>query len=158
LQQKGYESYLNLFSAAGTRAAAATTQAATAATRAETELRDKARDNVDKSLSSNYNSPENIRLRELKKEDRRNKTNTAEAYVQELYSQEEARLGAQSRNQDMARRPPVDAGAPTTATAPQSAIPSAAIQMLRNNPTDVAKQQFDAVFGAGAAARVLGNR
>jgi hypothetical protein len=158
LQQKGYENYLNLFSAAGTRAAAATTQAETAATRAETELRDKARDNVDKSLSSNYNSPENIRLRELKKEDRRNKTNTAEAYVQELYSQEEARLGAQSRNQDMARRPPVDAGAPTTATAPQSAIPSAAIQMLRNNPTDVAKQQFDAVFGAGAAARVLGNR
>jgi hypothetical protein len=158
LQQKGYENYLNLFSAAGTRAAAATTQAETAATRADTELRDKARDNVDKSLSSNYNSPENIRLRELQREDRRNKTRTAEDYVQELYSQEEARLGAQSRGQNMATRPPVDAGAPTPAPTPQSAIPSAAIQMLRNNPTDAAKRQFDEVFGAGAAARVLGNR
>jgi hypothetical protein len=49
-------------------------------------------------------------------------------------------------------------GAPATPPALQSAIPSGAIQMLKNNPTDDAKRQFDQVFGAGAAARVLGNR
>lgn len=35
-------------------------------------------------------------------------------------------------------------------------IPPAAIKMLRENPSGVRRQQFDSVFGRGAAARVLG--
>jgi hypothetical protein len=111
LQQKGYENYLNLFSAAGTRAAAATTQAETAATRAETDLRDKARDNVDKSLSSNPNSPENRRLRDLQREDRRNKTNTAEEYKTRLYVEETERLRGEEEG---AARPPAPGTPPAT--------------------------------------------
>jgi hypothetical protein len=111
LQQKGYENYLNLFSAAGTRAEAATTQAATAATRAETDLRDKARDNVDKSLNSNPNSPENRRLRDLQREDRRNKTNTAEEYKTRLYVEETERLRGEEEG---AARPPAPGTPPAT--------------------------------------------
>lgn len=157
LQQRGYESYMKQYSAAGTRAEAAVTQAGTAVEKAAVDLADKARDNVDKTLGR-YDSPQAEELRKRKRQDRKNNTNTAEEYVQELYAQEENRLRAAGSGESMAARPPAAAGAPTTATAPQSAIPSAAIQMLKNNPTDEAKRQFDQVFGAGAAARVLGNR
>lgn len=36
--------------------------------------------------------------------------------------------------------------------------PAAAINMLRGNPTPTARAQFDEIFGAGAAARVLGRQ
>jgi hypothetical protein len=36
-------------------------------------------------------------------------------------------------------------------------IPEEAVNLLRRNPSQKARQQFDAVFGPGAAARVLGN-
>lgn len=36
--------------------------------------------------------------------------------------------------------------------------PAPAVEMLRGNPTPTARQQFDQVFGAGAAERVLGGR
>ena len=39
-----------------------------------------------------------------------------------------------------------------------NAPPAPAIEMLRGNPTPTARQQFDQVFGAGAAERVLGGR
>jgi hypothetical protein len=75
----------------GLRGAAAQ-KAATQANVAGTNLYDKARDNVDTSLSKNYNSPENKELRRLQKEDKKNKTNTAITYQESLYRKEEKRL------------------------------------------------------------------
>ena len=63
-----------------------------AANVAGTNLFDKARDNVDSSLSKNFNSPENKELRRLQKLDKKNGTNTASTYQQELYRKEEKRL------------------------------------------------------------------
>ena len=82
---EGMNAYMYLYGAAGPRAA-------TAATTATTNLYDKARDNVDNSLAKNFNSPENKELRRLQKDDKKNKTNTANTYLQELYRKEEARL------------------------------------------------------------------
>jgi hypothetical protein len=113
LQQRGYESYMKQFSAAGTRAEAAVTQAGTAVERAGVELADKARDNVDKTLGG-YQTPQAKKLRELQREDRKNKTNTAEDYVQELYKQEENRLRAAGTGESMAARPPAPATPPAT--------------------------------------------
>jgi hypothetical protein len=48
------------------------------------------------------------------------------------------------------------AAAPPVASA--AAPPSAAIQMLRKNPTPAERKMFDSVFGAGAAAKALGSR
>jgi hypothetical protein len=75
----------------GSRGAAAQ-RAATQAEVAGTNLYDKARDNVDSSLSKNYNSPDNKELRRLQKEDKKNKTNNANTYLQDLYRKEEQRL------------------------------------------------------------------
>ncbi len=67
-------------------------KAATQAEVAGTNLYDKARDNVDNSLSKNYNSPDNKELRRLQKEDKKNGTNNANTYLQELYRKEERRM------------------------------------------------------------------
>jgi hypothetical protein len=74
------------------RRGAAAKRADTAAEVAGTNLYDKARDNVDNSLSKNYNSPDNKELRRLQKEDKKNGTNNANTYLQELYRKEERRM------------------------------------------------------------------
>jgi hypothetical protein len=83
--REGMDQYMYLYGQAGPRAAAA-------ATTAQTGLYDKARDNVDSSLSKNYNSPENKELRRLQKADKKEGTNTAIAYQESLYRKEEKRL------------------------------------------------------------------
>jgi hypothetical protein len=85
IRREGMDQYMALYGAAGSRAA-------TAATTAEVSALDKARDNVDSSLSKNFNSPENKKLRKLQKEDKANNTNTAGEYKNSLYRQEENRL------------------------------------------------------------------
>jgi hypothetical protein len=79
-------------------------RADTAAEVAGTNLYDKARDNVDKSLTDNYDSPENKILRDLRKDDRAankksgakpsdsNYQNTAGPYKEQLYRKEEQRM------------------------------------------------------------------
>ena len=105
-------------------AAASALRAGTAADIAQSNLRDKARDNVDKSLS-NFNDPTAVKLRSLVQQDRRNEkqgnpTNLADKYLQEQYTAEEQRLGASS-NPDAA---PATSAAP--AAAPASAPPNIA--------------------------------
>lgn len=169
LRQMGTENYLKLYSASEIRANAALSQAGTAADVAASRARDSARDNVDKSLASNWNSPENKRIRELQKQDRENKkagkdTNLAGEYVQELYRAEERRIGVPSPAPAPA---PAPAAAPAAAPRPAPAaaevrsptnkvIPAAAIAQLKSGDTPLARKQFDEVFGAGAAAKVLG--
>ena len=92
LRQMGTENYLKLYSASDIRARAALSQATTAETAAQTSRQDRARDNVDKSLANNWNSPDSKRIRELQKEDRKNGTNTAQAYIDGLYRKEENRI------------------------------------------------------------------
>lgn len=170
LRQQGAEKYLNLYSASGARAQAALSQAGTAQQQAETNIQDRARDNVDKSLAGNWNSPENKKIRELQKQDRTNKkegkeTNLAGEYIQGLYSKEENRIRGGARPAPDAV--PSPAPAPSAAPKPAAAaaeiksptgkvIPAAAVSTLKSNPTDLAKKQFDEVFGKGAAAKVLG--
>jgi hypothetical protein len=50
------------------------------------------------------------------------------------------------------------AAAPAAPAAPAAAPPTAAVQMLRKNPTPAERKLFDSVFGAGAAAKALGSR
>jgi hypothetical protein len=85
IKREGMDQYMYLYGQAGPRAA-------TAAVTAETNLFDKARDNVDSSLSKNFNSPENRELRKLQKADKKDGTNTANTYLQELYRKEEQRM------------------------------------------------------------------
>ena len=85
IREEGMNALLGLRGASAQRAA-------TQADIAGTNLYDKARDNVDNSLSKNFNSPENKELRRLQKDDRKNGTSTANAYLQELYRKEERRM------------------------------------------------------------------
>jgi hypothetical protein len=154
--------YLTLYGAAGTRAAAAVTQADTAQTNAQVALRDKARDNVDTSLSKNWNSPENKRIRELQKQDKENAkagnpSNLAGEYTQGLYTAEERRIGGGSTTP--APRPaPAPAQSPAPAPAARPTPTKAAVSMLKGNPSPTAKKQFDEVFGPGAADRALASK
>jgi hypothetical protein len=164
LRQQGAEKYLNLYSASGARAAAALTQADVAVQQANTNIQDRARDNVDTSLAKNWNSPENKRIRELQKQDRQNNkegnpSNLAGEYIQGLYKTEETRIrGSQPA-------PAAPAPAPAAASKPATGevkspsgkvIPAAAVAQLKAGDTPTARKQFDEVFGAGAAAKVLG--
>lgn len=54
------------------------------------------------------------------------------------------------------RRTPSAAPPPPAAGGTQP--PSPAVELLRSNPSPTARQQFDQVFGAGAADRILGGR
>lgn len=85
IKREGMQEYMYLYGQAGPRAQ-------TAATTATTNLYDKARDNVDNSLAKNYNSPDNKELRKRQRDDKKNGTNTANEYLQELYRKEEQRL------------------------------------------------------------------
>ena len=69
--------------------------AGTGAFTANISAADKARDNVDSSLSKNYNSPENKEIRRLQKEDKKNGTSTAIEFKNNLYTQEANRLRQQ---------------------------------------------------------------
>lgn len=53
---------------------------------------------------------------------------------------------------------PVQAVAPTAAPRSAAAPPSAAIADLRRDPSPAAQREFDQIFGAGAAARALGQQ
>jgi len=53
---------------------------------------------------------------------------------------------------------PVTSAGRQTPTASAAAPPTAAVQMLRKNPTPAERKLFDSVFGAGAAAKALGSR
>jgi hypothetical protein len=85
IREEGMNQYMYLYGQAGPRAAVA-------ATTAQTGLFDKARDNVDSSLAKNFNSPENRKLRTLQKADKKEGTNTAGSYLQDLYRKEEQRM------------------------------------------------------------------
>jgi hypothetical protein len=85
IRREGMDQYMYLYGQAGPRAAVA-------ATTATTNLYDKARDNVDSSLAKNFNSPENRKLRTLQKADKKENTNTANTYLQDLYRKEEQRM------------------------------------------------------------------
>ena len=69
--------------------------AGTGAFTANVNVEDKARDNVDTSLSKNYNSPENREIRRLQKEDKLKGTTTAIEFKNNLYTQEANRLRQQ---------------------------------------------------------------
>lgn len=124
LRKKGGERYLELYGAAGARGRAAEVSADTGVTKAETDLGDKARDNVENSLSKNYNSPENKELRRLQKEDKKNGTKTAQEYKDSLIAKEENRLRSAKKQ-----------AAPTpgaTSDAPIKGAPS--ISTIKNAP------------------------
>jgi hypothetical protein len=132
LRQRAVETYLNLYGAAGARASAAQTQASTAADAASARIQDSARDNVDKALAGNWNSPENKRIRDLQKADREankksgakpgdaNYQDSVTPYRDSLYSAEEARLRRGS-----AASAPAPAPAPAASARPPAAAPAA---------------------------------
>jgi hypothetical protein len=116
LRREGAVEYLQLYGAAGLRGQAAVTQAGAATTRVDTDLRDRSRDNVDRRLAS-YSHPNAQKLRELRKADRRNKTNTVDDYVKQLYADELAELQRLQREQGGGAGGQTSSGATTTQTA-----------------------------------------
>jgi hypothetical protein len=154
LRQMGTETYLKLYSASEVRARAAASQAATAETQAQTNLQDRARDNVDGSLSKNYNSPENKEIRRLQKEDRRDGTNKAQTYVDGLYKKEEDRLrGPQSAPAPAPAPAPAANAAATSAPASAAASSKGKFEVKAPNgktyyfPTKEAADAFAKSFG-----------
>jgi hypothetical protein len=99
------------------RRGAAAQRAATQAEVAGTNLYDKARDNVDKSLTDNYDSSENKTLRNLRKADRTankksgakpgdsNYQDTEGPYKEQLYRKEEQRMRSGQRTQSASSAP-----------------------------------------------------
>jgi hypothetical protein len=62
------------------------------------------------------------------------------------------------RGAGMEPKTPTGGGKAAAPTASAAAPPTAAVQMLRKNPTPAERKMFDSVFGAGAAAKALGGR
>jgi len=62
------------------------------------------------------------------------------------------------RGAGMEPKTPTASAGRQTPTASAAAPPTAAVQMLRKNPTPAERKLFDSVFGAGAAAKALGSR
>jgi hypothetical protein len=125
LRQRGAENYLALQGAALQRANIAGYAAETTAQSKAREFADRARDNVDNSLGKNYYSNENKRLRDLQKEDKKNRkegkeSNLAEQYMQDLYDREEARI----KGSDGKPKPEAEAK-PEVGTKPDAAKPAA---------------------------------
>lgn len=92
LRTEGGERYLKLYGAAGARGAAALTTAETGRDRQETDLYDKARDNIEKSLSDNPMGIEAKKLTALRRKDKLEGTDKAGEYKKKLIADEEARL------------------------------------------------------------------
>lgn len=67
-------------------------------------------------------------------------------------------LGSELPANTTAGAPGMGGGAPPapTSASPGSQIPAAAVTDLRSDPSPQARREFDAVFGQGAAARILG--
>jgi hypothetical protein len=92
LLQQGHERYLELQGAAGARGVAATTRNEISALVAGVNLADKAADNVRAKLASSWNDPDAKKIRELTVLDRKNKTDTAQVYMQGLIDKETAEM------------------------------------------------------------------
>jgi hypothetical protein len=170
LRVEAVERYLPLVGTSGVRAEAAVTSAKTAAASAQATIQDRARDNVDNSINKNYRSDESVAIRELRKADKKankesgakpgdpNYIDSVTPFKDQLYAKEEARLRAGGQGEGKPA-PKTEPGAkPTAASGNKPPPPSAAITQLKANPSDLAKKQFDEVFGAGAADRALANK
>ena len=88
LAVQGAERYLQLMGAAGQRADTGQQRADEASQTANLRLINDARTNVDARLIKDFNSLENSTIRQLRKNDRKNGTNTAAEYKQGLYDAE----------------------------------------------------------------------
>jgi hypothetical protein len=151
------ETYLPLVGTSGLRAEAAVQQAQTAEARVAIQDRQKAAEAVDKAVGPggdrNLQKEYNARARADRLANEKsgaqpgdpNYSNKAEEFKEGLI---EKRLRTPEPK-------PSDAK-PTAASG--AAIPAPAITQLKANPSDLAKKQFDQVFGAGAADRVLANK
>lgn len=90
LLQQGHERYLDLYGAAGARVGVAQGKNDISALVAGVTMADKARDNVTAKLASSWNNPDAKKIRELTVLDRKDKTNTAQEYMQGLIDKETA--------------------------------------------------------------------
>jgi hypothetical protein len=154
---KAVEKYLPMVGTSGVRAEAAVQQAQTAEARVAIQDRQKAAEAVDKAVGPggdrNLQKEYNARARADRLANEKsgaqpgdpNYANKAEEFKEGLI---EKRLRTPEPK-------PSDAK-PTAASS--SAVPAPAITQLKANPSVLAKKQFDQVFGAGAADRVLANK
>jgi hypothetical protein len=87
--------------------------------------------------------------RDLQREDKANGTNRAEEFKDRIF-----RKNLDLLTSSGAAQPPAATEQPTTK--PQTPPPDPdAVKILKDNPTPKARQQFDSIFGAGAAAKAL---
>jgi hypothetical protein len=85
--------------------------------------------------------------RDLQREDKANGTNKAEEFKDRIFRENLNLLTSSGATQ-----PPAVTG---QSTAKPQTPPPEAVKMLKDNPTPQARQQFDSIFGAGAAAKAL---
>jgi hypothetical protein len=153
--------YLELYGSSAARAGAAQLQASTAQQQAQTNIQDRARDNVDKALAGNWNSPENDRIRQLRKADRKannasgaepgdaNYQDSVTPYKNSLYSSEEVRL----RGGSASSAPGTPPATPRPGAAPQ-AVPKGQFSVKAPNgmtyyfPTKEAADTFAKAVGS----------
>ena len=138
----------------GTQKAAQIASAQTAAGKSDFQIRKEAMDVTNQTLSVAGDRKKFKEYSDLAKLDRKDNGNRAEEYKAQLF--DKVLEGLAPTSAAPASAPPATSAAP--AAAPASAPPPAAVNMLRQNPSDIAKQQFDAAFGPGAANRALAGR
>ena len=124
------------------------------------KIREKAEASVDNMLSIG-NSAMRAQYRQMQAEDKKNNTNTAQAFREGLVLDQIKRVGQGNAPDSGTQQPPppsVNTGMPSRG-GPQpapAAIPPQAVDILKKNPSAQNIQYFDQTFGQGAAARVLG--
>jgi hypothetical protein len=134
------------------RVGVAQQQANIAETKVNVDLYNKAVEYTDSQIGRG--GPRNTEYRKLQEKDKENaKKGNPTTLAEDLENSIRDRYIGKAQGQRQAQPGAAPAGAQR-----KPLPPPAAVSMLKDNPSALAKQQFDYAFGPGAAARALANK